>query len=144
MSCCYVTSGDGRELHTSSVLRENHFFDREADCCRAYSDDALQRVEKLFLESGISFSVQEERRNPFARVLGANKRCVIVRVHEQDMEDAMDIAGSVRGVEVTGIVPEEDWSPVRAKRKREEERRQAGRFRESFPDPDVEKIRRRA
>lgn len=127
---CHVTACDPEENKTSSVLGRNQYFDSEADFCRVYSEDVLLRVERRLMRNQISYYVREEGTGFFARIFGGQRTGLIVRINESDMETAMDLAEGMRGVEIIGVIPEEDWTPVRAKARRDEERAQASRFRE--------------
>lgn len=136
--CCYVTASDPELKKTTSVLRRNQYFDSEADLCRVYSEEALLRLERRLLRNQISYFVREESEHFLRRMISPHKACVIVRVNERDMERGMELAEDLRGVEVIGVLPEEDWNPVRAKERRKTEREEQERFRRSRYDAEDE------
>ncbi len=127
--CCYVTSNEGQgQERVSSILLEDQYFDSEVNFCRVYAGDVLQYLERILLREGISYFVKEENPSLLGRLLCMHRSGFVVRINCRDMEKAMYLAEDLRGVEIIGRLPEEEWTPKRARIRREEERKQAERF----------------
>lgn len=127
--CCYVTSNEGQgQERVSSILLEDQYFDSEVNFCRVYAEDVLQYLERILLREGISYFVREENSSLLARLLCMRRSGFVVRINCRDMEKAIYLAEDLRGVEIIGRLPEEEWTPKSARIRREEERKQAERF----------------
>ncbi len=127
--CCYVTSNEGQgQERVSSILPGDQYFDSEVNFCRVYADDVLQYLERILLRAGISYFVKEENSSLLARLLCMHRSGFVVRINCRDMAKAMDLAEDLRGIEIIGSLPQEEWTPKNARLRREEERRQAERF----------------
>lgn len=127
--CCYVTSNEGPgQERVSSILPEDQYFDSEVNFCRVYAEDVLQYLERILLRAGISYFVKEENASLLARLLCMHRSGFVVRINCRDMEKAMYLTEDLRGIEIIGRLPEEEWTPSRARLRREEERQQAERF----------------
>ncbi len=127
--CCYVTSNEGQgQERVSSILLEDQYFDSEVNFCRVYAEDVLQYLERILLRAGISYFVKEENSSFLAKLLCMHRSGFVVRINCRDMEKAMYLAEDLRGIEIIGRLPEEEWTPSRARLRREEERRQVERF----------------
>ena len=122
--CCYVTDSEGQENYYSgsSILRENQYFNSEADFCRVYTEDVRRNLEDLFLWNRISYYISEEHTSLFSRLLGLRSRYWLFRINRNDLEDAIRLAEDMRGVEVIAELPAREWIPVEAKRRREQMR----------------------
>ena len=127
--CCYVTSNEGQgQERVSSILLEDQYFDSEVNFCRVYAEDVLQYLERVLLRAGISYFVKEENSSLLARILSMHRSGFVVRINCRDMEKARYRAEDRRGFEVIGRLPQEEWTPKRARLWREEEGKQAERF----------------
>ena len=102
----------------------------------------MLEVEGILLWNHISYCIREENTSLFSRIFGMKQRSLIIRINSNDMEYAFDLVEGIRGVELVGELPEEDWVPVRAKQRREEEKDQARRF-TAGRSRDKKKSRRR-
>ena len=47
---------------------------REVDFCRAYSMEAKEQLEKLFLKNRISYFIEWQDRSLFSRIFGKNEK----------------------------------------------------------------------
>lgn len=127
--CCYVTSNEEREQSVvSTILREDQYFDSEADFCRVYDDAVLHVLERMLLRNGISYFIKEENTSLLARLLCMRRSGFVVRINGRDMEKAIWLAEELRGVEIIGELPEKDWIPREAGLRRKEEERERARF----------------
>ena len=127
--CCYVTSNEEREQSVvSTILREDQYFDSEADFCRVYDDAVLHVLERILLRNGISYFIKEENTSLLARLLCMRRSGFVVRINGRDMGKAIWLAEEIRGVEIIGELPEKDWIPREAGQRRKEEERERARF----------------
>lgn len=127
--CCYVTSNEEREQSVvSTILRDDQYFDSEADFCRVYDDRVLHVLERILLRNGISYFIKEENTSLLARLLCMRRSGFVVRINGRDMGKAIWLAEELRGVEIIGRLPERDWIPREAWQRRREEERERERF----------------
>ena len=122
--CCYDTDSEGQEIYRgSSILRENQYFDSEADFCRVYSEDVMRQLEEIFTWNRVSYFISERNTALLSRLLGFRKHYWVFRINKNDLEYAMWMTDGMRGIEVIAEPPAPEWIPVEAKRRREEGRR---------------------
>lgn len=117
---CYVTSEETVQEKGSTILFEDQFFDSEADFCRVYTEDAMTHLEQVFLWNRISYCIEEENASILSRLFGLGKHSWVFRINQNDMEYALWLVGDMRGVEVIAKMPEHDWTPKEAKKRRVE------------------------
>ncbi len=128
MSSCYINANEYIETDACSILREDQYFDTEVSFCRVYSEETLMYLERILLRGGISYCIQEENTSLLSRLFSMRRSGCIVRINQRHMEKAMYLTRNLRGLEILSVVPEEDWSPRRAKERRTEEKEQRQRF----------------
>lgn len=113
----------------SSILREDQYFDNEADFCVVWNEDSKAEIEQIFLDHRISYFVKEEPK-PWYRKLLSFKRypdAYVIRINSRDIARATQLVEGIEDVEITGRIPQEDWSPkekLRRLREAEERERQ--------------------
>ncbi len=107
----------------SSILREDQYFDNEADFCKVESENVRSELEKIFLKNRISYFIKAQEQSFLERLFGdKGKRPYIVRINNRDIAKAIRLTQDLEGIEIIGREPEPDWSPnAKLQRMREEE-----------------------
>ncbi|MDO4284418.1 MAG: hypothetical protein Q4C60_03695 [Eubacteriales bacterium] len=96
----------------SSILKEDQYFNNEADFCRTESAAAKAQLERVFLENRISYFVKFEEKGFLERIFGGKeKNSYTVRINNRDIALATKLVRNISGVEIIGREPEPDWSP---------------------------------
>ncbi len=113
----------------SSILREDQYFDNEADFCVVWNEDSKAEIEQLFLDHRISYFVKEEPKPWYRRLLSLRRYpdAYVIRINSRDIARAAQLVEGIEDVEITGRIPQEDWSPkekLRRLREAEERARQ--------------------
>ncbi len=110
----------------SSILREDQYFDNEADFCKVESEIVRSELEKIFLKNRISYFIKAQEQGFFDRLFGSKeKRSYIVRINNRDIAKAIRLVQDLQGIEIIGKEPEPDWSPnAKLQRMNEEQRMQ--------------------
>ncbi len=99
-------------LDMSSILREDQYFDNEADFCKVESESVRSELEKIFLKNRISYFIKEQEQGFLDRLFGSRqKRSYIVRINNRDIAQAIRLVRDLQGIEIIGKEPEPDWSP---------------------------------
>lgn len=105
----------------TSNVKENSLFDNEMDFCRCAGEENKDILEDLFLRNRISYFIKWQKKSFFGRIFQSRRPDVVVfRINKRDVAAATDLVEGMPGVEIIGAVPEEDWSPKRAIREREQ------------------------
>ena len=77
---------------------------REVDFCRAYSMEAKEQLEKLFLKNRISYFIEWQDRSLFSRLFGKNdtkgKNIFTIRINEADIEKATELVNGIDSVKI--------------------------------------------
>ena len=76
---------------------------REVDFCRAYSMEAKEQLEKLFLKNRISYFIEWQDRSLFSRIFGKNekgKNIFTIRINEADIEKATELVNGIDSVKI--------------------------------------------
>ena len=108
----------------SSILREDQYFNNEADFCVVWNEDSLKKIERIFLSERISYFITDEKMSILQRLFGPGRRTpgVLVRINGRDMARASELVSALPDVEIVGEIPAQDWSPkekIRRMRERE-------------------------
>lgn len=113
-----------RWLYMSSILREDQYFDNEADFCKVESESVRSELERIFLKNRISYFIKTQDQGFFERLFGTReKRSYIVRINNRDIAQAIRLLQNLQGIEIIGKEPEPDWSPnAKLQRMYEEQR----------------------
>lgn len=113
-----------RWLYMSSILREDQYFDNEADFCKVESESVRSELERIFLKNRISYFIKTQDQGFFERLFGTGeKRSYIVRINNRDIAQAIRLVQNLQGIEIIGKEPEPDWSPnAKLQRMYEEQR----------------------
>lgn len=127
-----VSYDENAEYETQSFPR-CRFYDRETDLCRVYSARALQTLQSGLIKCGISYCVKQEQNELLHRFLHGNcfARC-IVRVHEDDIETAIEICDGLEDVELLCALPKRDYCPKEVAGGRREQRTRDGEEEKGF------------
>ena len=91
----------------SSILREDQYFDNEADFCVVWNEDSKAEIEQIFLDHRISYFVKEEPK-PWYRKLLSFKRypdAYVIRINSRDIARAAQLVEGIEDVEITGRIP---------------------------------------
>lgn len=84
----------------TSLSFDGKVFNREVPFCRAYSTESKDKLEKIFLQHGISYFIEWQERSWLTRVLGGEKQkekaVFTIRINEADVERATEL---VKGLE---------------------------------------------
>ena len=73
------------------------------DFCRAYSMEAKEQLEKLFLKNRISYFIEWQDRSLFSRIFGKNekgKNIFTIRINEADIEKATELDNGIDSVKI--------------------------------------------
>ena len=92
----------------SSILREDQYFDNEADFCVVWNEDSKAEIEQIFLDHRISYFVKEEPK-PWYRKLLSFKRypdAYVIRINSRDIARAAQLVEGIEDVEITGRIPQ--------------------------------------
>lgn len=110
---------EGSSEYERSTYPRCQFYDRETDLCRVYSEKALRHVQRGLLQYGISYFVKQEENELLHLFLHGRKfaRCII-RVHEEDLETAIELCDGVEDVELICALPKRDYCPKEVEEKR--------------------------
>ena len=120
-----VSYDDNSEYETQSFPR-CQFYNRETDLCRVYSEEALRTLQNGMIQLGISYCVKPEHNELLYRFLHGNRFAPsIVRVHEDDIETAVEFCDGLEDVELVCELPKRDYCPREVANSREE---QDGRY----------------
>ena len=110
----------------SSILREDQYFDNEADFCRTDSQTVREELERVFLRNRISYFVKYEDRSLLDRLFkGKEKDRCVIRINNRDIALATRLVRDIRGVEIIGKEPEPDWSPKEKLRRMQAEEQES-------------------
>ena len=93
---------------------------REVDFCRAYSMEAKEQLEKLFLKNRISYFIEWQDRSLFSRLFGKNdnkgKNIFTIRINEADIEKATELVNGIDSVKIRKKKENErqgaQWAPI--------------------------------
>ena len=76
---------------------------REVDFCRAYSMEAKEQLEKLFLKNRISYFIEWQDRSLFSRIFGKIEKgnnIFTIRINEADIEKATELVNGIDSVKI--------------------------------------------
>jgi len=103
----------------TSILREDQYFDNEVEFCIVHGAGAMNELERVLLKNRISYFIRQQEKSILQKIFkrGKVEDIFVVRINGRDVENAIELAQDIPGVEITGEIPEQDWSP-RAKLER--------------------------
>lgn len=82
----------------------NGMVSREVDFCRAYSVEAKDRLEKLFLKNRISYFIEWQERSVLSRLFAGSankaKSVFTIRINEADVEKATQLINGMEEVKI--------------------------------------------
>ena len=76
---------------------------REVDFCKAYSIEAKEQLEKLFLKNRISYFIEWQDRSLFSRLFEKNekgKNVFTIRINEADVEKATQLVSDIDSIKI--------------------------------------------
>lgn len=82
----------------------NGMVSREVDFCKAYSVEAKDKLEKLFLKNRISYFIEWQDRSVLSRLFARNdnkgKNVFTIRINEADIETATKLVSGIDSVKI--------------------------------------------
>lgn len=82
----------------------NGMVSREVDFCRAYSMEAKDKLEKLFLKNRISYFIEWQDRSVLSRLFAGDEKksrnVFTIRINEADVEKATQLISGIDSVKI--------------------------------------------
>lgn len=82
----------------------NGMVSREVDFCRAYSMEAKDKLEKLFLKNRISYFIEWQDRSVLSRLFAGGEKksrnVFTIRINEADVEKATQLINGIDSVKI--------------------------------------------
>lgn len=87
----------------SSINYDSQFYNREIAFCKVYSTDSKNKLEKLFLQHGISYFVEWQEKSWLRQLFdnsGKEKNVYIIRINEADSQMAKELIQGIDSVKI--------------------------------------------
>ena len=91
----------------TSLMFDERRFNREVSFCRVYSLTSKEKLEKLFLQTRISYFIEWQERSFISRLFGGDKNkeknTFTIRINEADVGRATELVQGMESVKLKKV-----------------------------------------